>query len=265
MKKRGVSHVDWVISMGIFILYVVALFIFLRPGVTVEHKPQALLDLMEEEVKNEIVINVKETPLHVKCCKQYMKDGSSIPSTISVQDKKNNWRIIKVLEGGFDVTGDVTSGSDFELVCDGEDITTARDYILSFVPKNKEETSISLELKCNGNECPADEKSDAELRATENRYVVYKNWLESDGWVEDINKDGNIYEELKYEFGFPQEKEFAIYFLIDTEELKEEYLEVGPKDMKKPEQGNVYILEWKDSYIDSSRNYGEVIVHIEIW
>lgn len=261
--KKGASHVDWVISMGIFIIYIIALFIFLRPGASVEHKPQALLDLMEEEVKNEIVVNLKETPLYVDYCIPYTVAGGSLQnSKVTVSDNKQNWEIIKVLKDSED--GSISFGNSFELEC-SEPMTGEYNYVLSFVPKKKEETSISLELECNSGECPAGGDADAELRATENKYIVYENWLDPSEWVEDVNNDGSKYDDLKNKFGFPQEKHFAIYFLVDDEKYDMYNYEMGPFNIWRPDQGNVYTLEWKDSYIDSSSNYGEVVVHIEIW
>jgi len=43
MNKKG-THVDWVISMGIFTVYIFALFIFLRPGIKPVYRPVTLLD-----------------------------------------------------------------------------------------------------------------------------------------------------------------------------------------------------------------------------
>ena len=47
MNKKG-GHVDWVISMGIFIVYIFALFILIRPGVRPIYRPVTLLNNLQE-------------------------------------------------------------------------------------------------------------------------------------------------------------------------------------------------------------------------
>ena len=62
MNKKG-THVDWVISMGIFIVYVFALFILLRPGIKPVHRPVTLLNVLEEGFREEVMWTVKVVPL----------------------------------------------------------------------------------------------------------------------------------------------------------------------------------------------------------
>lgn len=255
--KKGASHVDWVMSMGLFIIFIVSLFILLRPGVGVEHKPQALLDLVEEKVKDEIYINLKETPLIIKFCNPQVLVGSS-----KIEVEHNNpdtefagWNIIKVIRDG----APYESGSSFVFVCE-EIISTPMLFNLFYIPEERIYEKPILELECNGNECP-DEDADAELRATENKYYVYNSWLDSSGWADDTNSDGNNYEEIKEKFGFPEEKNFAIYFLKEGDSLSNS-LEVGGK---KGDETNVYVIEWKDNYITNDINPKEILVHIEVW
>lgn len=257
--KKGVSHVDWVISMGIFIVYIMALFIFLRPGISVEHKPQALLDLIEQRVKDEIVVVVKETPLYVSKC-LYEAPPINKKGEIIVRDLKGKWMFVKIFEGVLDVSSRYISGDDFKAVCaegsDTEpelsDVLFSLNYIVKEKPGENEVITPSLFLEFAGD-------ASAELRASENKYYVYDNWLDVNDWVEDGD-----YGKLKEKFGFPKTEDFAIYFLKDGEKLGDTEMVVGSD--KKPEQGNVYIIEWKDNYI--TNNYGsigEIVVHIEVW
>ena len=47
IPKNGAIHVDWAISMGLFLLYTFLLFIMIKPGAEVEHKPDSLFTIME--------------------------------------------------------------------------------------------------------------------------------------------------------------------------------------------------------------------------
>lgn len=257
--KRGASHVDWVISMGIFLVYVVALFVFLRPGVTVEHKPLAMLDLLENNIKNEVYVNLKETPVHVESC-WYKKDPvTGTPqgdSTLTIRDDNSAWDFVKVEPSGYRWS---TGGSSAELKCgvDNQIESPGIDFYLSYLPKIKT-GKPSLSLECDGT-------CEAELRATENSDFVYELWLDNvkQYWLDEPGLDDSlVYDKIKEKFGFPEVKDFIIKVKKDT---SNEYVLIGSSEPK-PEQANIYIIEWKDSYIDSAGNVaGEIIVHIEVW
>lgn len=274
MKKRGSSHIDWVISMGLFIVYVVGLFVFLRPGVVVEHKPQALLDNLEKNIKEEITINVKETPLFVgKCMYNTEILGSSV---IEVEDVNNpkHWEFIKITSGVEEYSG----GGSFSLTCDGSaEFPEFSDKLfnLVYIPKEKypdtEDITPKINVKCNSyTPCnPQDLYTYAELRATVNSYYVYENWISSTSdlktyWLGDNSlTDKEAYDELKLKFGFPEERNFAIYFLKDGDTLDNtKPIISGPKEI---EESNVYVLTWKDGYINHNYEKGDIVVHIEVW
>jgi len=46
--KKGASHVDWAISMGIFLVFIMLTFIFLRPGTEPVYKGDMLLKVVED-------------------------------------------------------------------------------------------------------------------------------------------------------------------------------------------------------------------------
>ncbi len=57
MKKRGAIHIDWVISMGIFIIYIIVLLILIKPS----YKPEFEGDVLTTMVKNEFLRQNNET------------------------------------------------------------------------------------------------------------------------------------------------------------------------------------------------------------
>ena len=66
MNKRGASHTDWAISMAIFIMYILLLIIFLKPGVAPIYKPEGLMQLVEDNFFEETSWVVRETWLDIK-------------------------------------------------------------------------------------------------------------------------------------------------------------------------------------------------------
>src|SRR3989338_4848371 len=91
MNKRGASHTDWAISMAIFIMYILLLIIFLKPGVAPIYKPEGLMQLVEDNFFEETSWVVRETWLDIKECRAIV-DGSTKNCLIEVSDKDSNWK-----------------------------------------------------------------------------------------------------------------------------------------------------------------------------
>ena len=47
LRKKGVTYIDWIISMGLFIIVVVAVFAFFKPGTTPAFKSESLIASVE--------------------------------------------------------------------------------------------------------------------------------------------------------------------------------------------------------------------------
>lgn len=94
MNKKG-THVDWVISMGIFTLYVFALFLFLRPGIKPVHKPVTLLDALERHFNEEVMWEIKKVPLFIRKCSG-TTDTGEVANSIWIKDGGNCWSSSKV-------------------------------------------------------------------------------------------------------------------------------------------------------------------------
>ena len=62
-SKKGSTQVDWVISLGIFLLYIAWFFVFITPQFQVEESPEQLLDLAVENILEEIIWKVERRPL----------------------------------------------------------------------------------------------------------------------------------------------------------------------------------------------------------
>lgn len=62
MNKRGDSQIDWVISLGIFLLYLAWFFIFIRPYMIQEGKPN-LVEIVSQNFDNEAYWSVQKLPI----------------------------------------------------------------------------------------------------------------------------------------------------------------------------------------------------------
>jgi hypothetical protein len=64
-SKKGLSHVDWAMSLGIFLLYLAWFFIFVKPLLAPEGSMDALLDILEDGVTDHISQEVSRVQVFV--------------------------------------------------------------------------------------------------------------------------------------------------------------------------------------------------------
>jgi len=66
--KKGANHLDWAISMGIFLLAVLSIFAFLKPFSINLYTGEELADIMQENFEDATFWTVKRLPLFVNSC-----------------------------------------------------------------------------------------------------------------------------------------------------------------------------------------------------
>ena len=65
MQKRGVSQVDWVISLAIFLLYIAWFFIFIRP-LAVQNNVPNLVDSLKSKIHEDAYWTVLDYPIIIE-------------------------------------------------------------------------------------------------------------------------------------------------------------------------------------------------------
>lgn len=72
LNKKGITHVDWAISMGIFIIYVSFLIIFIMPSLLrTQFDPSTLFDSFEKNFLEPIEWTVVKIPLNIEKLKKF--------------------------------------------------------------------------------------------------------------------------------------------------------------------------------------------------
>mgnify|MGYP001603208996 CR=1 FL=1 len=66
--KRGGVHVDWILSMGLFLVSTILLFAFLKPGIVPLTEEKILLDVLINNFNNNFLWSLKTTPYFVELC-----------------------------------------------------------------------------------------------------------------------------------------------------------------------------------------------------
>jgi len=244
-NKKGLDYIDWTLSMGLFLIVVVALFVFLKPGVQPTYSGENLLNIIETKFMEETATELKQKPLFVKKLKD--KYGSSLEAKINVKIT-NKWQFKKIepaTSKGFDI---IFNNKKIVLDCNAIDCT--QKFTLKLLPVGQQQEEPIVEIKC----IPDDPTyCDALLGATET-FEGVSNTL--------INKiKEKEYKTLKKEWKYPEQEEFAIY--IKAPPIYSESLKLIGGEEAGP-QTNIFVKELKYWIIKGTTRYPATI-SIRVW
>ena len=93
--KKGSSHADWVISIGIFLISIIALFTFLQPGIEEIQRDDVMLDQVQTNFEENVFWIVKEVPLFINKLDQ----PGSQDRRVVVEIDTTGWRFSEYDEG----------------------------------------------------------------------------------------------------------------------------------------------------------------------
>jgi hypothetical protein len=230
MNKKG-GHVDWVISMGIFITYIFALFILLRPGVKPTFKPVDLLDIVQDNFEDEVLWTVKKVPLFIRTC----SSGAAGTSTISVDDKANNWNLRTVKNYLGAVQPNTLECTELNYLENGKSVP----FYFYFTGSGS--ANFEADIVCTSltpGDCTAD------LGIVENIEGI------------DESKLSGITPEVLQTWGYPTDKQFAIY----KDSIDNKIIGGTPGT-----QENVFVRRKDYQIVDPDGTTEPVIIFIQVW
>lgn len=252
-NKKG-DHVDWAISMGIFLLYLVGLFILLRPGITPVYEPDGLLQILENNLMKEVTYEVREIPLFIELCKGNFVGGAEgcIKNSIRVEDTIPNFNFKNPVD-------DKKNPVSTDCGCSpGEDdiIKKVFYYTYSQIYPEKKEAEINYEC------IPWKEKDFCKIRlgASTTKTGVKNGWINK--LKPEDGKEKETYDELKKRWNTPLD--FAIYYadsnteniLIDSNKI------IGGQKM---EGINIFSKEIKTNELSDSGTFTPKTIIIQVW
>ncbi len=256
MNKKGLHFVDWAISLGIFLIAVVAIFVYLQPGARPKYEGATLTSIVEEKFVQDTKMIVKQTPLFIRLLTQNYPAGTGTATStidISIHGDYNfgnmqpdpRKEVPKKIKGR-------TDRVNLHLECNlalCEDLS----YVLSYfpVPQSIDASGqqATLELKC----IPQDRNyCNAELGST-----IDIEGISAKKARELMKLD---YQQVKERWHFPADKEFAIYaYTKDNQELS---VKKGPEP---PLHGSVFVKESNYWVVNSEGIIEPVTINIRVW
>jgi hypothetical protein len=244
MNKRGLSYVDWVISLGTFLIAVLLIFVLIRPQIGQKDQGPTLLNLIEQQFYDETEWTVRETPIFVKHVDRQYVDNNGVtrlsnifvhydpsfefttPSiTAALQVTPNNPLVIQCVSS----------------TCDNEKITfitSPRQVLSNDLPQ------LSLDCSPSGSASICD----ATLGATASTQGINQRKVET------LKTQG--YTPTKQQWKYPTLNDFAIY--IDD-------VSMFTNPPTPPPQANVYVKERTYWYLDKQNRRTTINIRFQAW
>lgn len=251
-NKKGAIHVDWAISMGMFLIYVILLFIIIKPGYYSENTPESLFNIVEEQFQNSAGTNIKEIQFIIEKCSQ---------TTVTLTDENNKYFFSKLMSGNDRVEivnsqAVSISGNSLVISCDNQgglqNFNTKQTFIAVAHPKDfiSVKEFPKFQVVCGVSQ--------------EQRCLSYMGVITE---FLGLNKEflNNLktqdYGNLKLQWGYPLNKEFRIYTNNKEVEIKSNILP-NPENL---EGIDVYVKEYNGVFLDDKNNRETMKVHIDVW
>ncbi|MEK6882870.1 MAG: hypothetical protein AABY22_24820 [Nanoarchaeota archaeon] len=256
--KRGAIHVDWALSMGLFLIYVTLLFIIIKPGYYVEHKPEDLFTILNDNFIPNVSTDIKEVQFIITKCSGDRK--------VTLEDLNDNYEFSKLVkEDGTSLTKGDSVGSKIDIDCRLADPPISKDvFIATSYPKKHyifgDLNSVpNYKISCSTTG-PGTGDCSAGLGVVSDFFGFDKSYL--DQLVGNPPFDKTPYGEISTSWGFPLSKSFNI--TVTNLDKSENPVEVSNHAVV-PEGINVFAKEFKWIYLDKFNKRENLRVNIYVW
>jgi hypothetical protein len=244
-KKAISSHIDWMISIGIFLIYLLSIFVFVKPGIKETHQPETLLKLLEEKFNEETNWIVKKVPLYLKTCGS-LDEG--IRMSFPFLSWNRDWILIKDSNEPPNIP-DYTI-TEYELYLK----KTTENYLICYTP---DEIQGHDPLTCDETSYCTNCDGTAQYGVAETLEGLSETRLDE---LKDKDYENAAGTGIKQEWNFPDVKEFIITIYQDGNELGEIGYERDP-----PINIPIYIRQYKTWLLKKDCTREQITINIKIW
>ena len=261
-SKKGIGYVDWIISMSFFLITVLMIFAFLRPGVAPTFESEDLLNIVESKFLENVSWESLSVPSTVTLSNgAYLEIKQQSPTVSSEWDFVSYYSPQDLVALNIQFNLD-TSNNKFTVSCiTGTDCTTIDPgslsqgknftgvYLISMEkPTASENKVLDIELVCNpllSTDCHV-------LMGSEERFTGLNQ-----------NKVNSLaaytYDQIKTDWAFPQTRDFSINVEDPTGTV-----EIKPNNPP-PEQVNVFIRELLIPILNGDGSRTQIKTRISVW
>ena len=255
-NKKGLSYIDWIISMGLFLLVVIMIFTFLRPGATPAFQSSELFEIVEDNFFQNVSWHTASLPVAVK-----NMEFNNVTITLK-HNYTSDWKFIEVQipsqfssKINFTQTGIETSlncrsssppcktGSDPALPRPGIYVTSIKN------PTAEIEKNYEITGECNH----AYPECEYTLGSTE--YFTGINLQNT------LNFQSSKYDKIKNSWNFPVTREFtlSLFYLNGTK------IELISPSFPVPPEANIFVKEISTSILNHDGSREPITINIQVW
>ncbi|MBI2663440.1 hypothetical protein HYX15_02815 [Candidatus Woesearchaeota archaeon] len=253
---KGASQVDWAISMGLFLIYVLGLIVFLRPGLQPVLENDLLLSVVKNNLEKDVNVKIQKIPLFINIS-DYTKQSPpnsgvykiEVNDPLPFEGQESEFAILDNENRfvNFDLTGDK------KLRFDGEVVTNKMNifWILFFDNNTYNNQNPTQSVSINN-----EKNFSYSYGVTEEiRGFSYNNLL---------NLEQNI-SKLKQNWNFPIDKDFSISLINTTNSQYNQTNIIFSYNQKESlQQTDVYVKEWKSWIINEKAELYGVILNVRV-
>jgi len=243
MMKKGLSYVDWVISLGTFLIAVIFIFILIRPQFEPKKDNENLMQLVETGFYEDTEWTTRETPVFIKKLQDYYMSSSGPKPAKVIIDYASTFQA-KVIQAPPSSHMRVTAGNPITIECISG-ICTNEKLVVVFSPLNPQNRDYpGITMRCQ----PPDAMiCDASVGATTTISGLNEQQLAS------LSTQG--YTTLKKKWNYPTLNEFAL--VIDNANIVSSPLV--------PQQASVYVKERKYWKLKENNQREPITIRFQVW
>jgi len=283
--KKGTIHLDWIISIGIFLIYILFFFVFISPFYkSPTQEGVIMLDILEDNLREEVYWNITRVPVFIDCKNKCQ--GGSAPDGIEDICLPSfpfewSWDKIMLVNDTADPVNinfeiDENCGDNGLAASSGNYITDLtfnydliNDMQVFWIIYNEEASYPNVPWVCNyqgEDDCIFLEYKDNGAKD----YVYYYGLAEEIFGIGEHKLAGLDYEGIKEKWRFPEGADFGmkvIYLEDNTPIFKLNIEESAEEDYKYKayEQANIYVREWTDYILNEKGTKDAVKINIAVW
>jgi hypothetical protein len=239
MKKKGAIHIDWMVSFGIFIVYVLILLVWIKPGYTPSFEEKSLIEIVKSNVEKDYSLSVEKKLLQINKCSN--KLGNYNLNKIPEDLIKNNFKLVR-FDNGEDVAYWTANNRKLRIEIYDENknsywIVSSEDF---FYEENRQRNLPTV--NCNE--------------------VIFGESIIKKG-LRSMNLDLD-----SSSWGFPLSREFKLIINNLKTESSTCYTKTGSVNCNdfEPDGDVVYSSEWRyNLIIDENGNSEAVLINIIVW
>lgn len=248
--KKGLAFIDWSISVGIFLIYLVALFVFVSPALTQDYSEEYLKEIAQTGFESQTYHTIQKYPILIK------QDGAELLDTVVHLTPPSNLNFESDNIGFFyenfnEIDAEVGYSYVYMLVSlTGGGTTDKFIMVISdeFTQQHSYPSGIEPDYHAFG-------VPESFTGLSERKFVT--------------NLRDYTYDEIKAKINYPSNKNLniTIYNTTTGEIVKDSVngleLTIGPTQLTPSQQ--VYVIEWSDWLINRNSNKELVKVKIQTW